>query len=225
MKDQTISKINQLGKVSRIILVIMKVFLIIGIIGCITGIIALLAMPKTNVITADGDVSAQLRINSSVFPSYIGKNNSIISESIREDDIDFGTFGKEFKWNVDASTTEDGIVFNINGVLDSENRCPFVKNIVYIIVKSGLFCAVMFITAVFGGKLAKTFETCISPFEENILISMKKFAFSLIPTGIVSILYYGTSSLAIVFVVIVVILFTYIFSYGAELQKESDETL
>ncbi|MDE6087635.1 MAG: hypothetical protein K2G25_04550, partial [Oscillospiraceae bacterium] len=65
---------------------------------------------------------------------------------------------------------------------------------------------------------------CETPFEENVLKTMKNFGFALIPTGLVCLSDGGISLTAIV-LIIAIIIFTYIFKYGAELQKESDETV
>ena len=75
--------------------------------------------------------------------------------------------------------------------------------------------------------LFRSLEICESPFEENVLKSMKRFAFSFIPVVILEILWNGhsVSSITTVFIVMVILLFSSIFNYGAQLQQESDETL
>ncbi len=86
MKNENIKKINTLGKVSRIILIIMRIVLIIGIVVCLLSAIAFYFMPKSDVITADGTVSAQIKIDCEQIPSIIFSDDII---DLDENNIDF----------------------------------------------------------------------------------------------------------------------------------------
>ena len=80
------------------------------------------------------------------------------------------------------------------------------------------------ISAYLAKKMAKALENCNSPFEENVIKSMKHFAFSMIPWGIIY-GYFFNSLILTVLIVLIVMAIVYIFSYGAELQHESDDTV
>ena len=66
---------------------------------------------------------------------------------------------------------------------------------------------------------------CDSPFEAKVLKAMKAFAYSLIPWAILKAGSGSASSLSAIIFVLVAITFAHIFNYGAQLQKESDETI
>ena len=99
--------------------------------------------------------------------------------------------------------------------------------------------ALIMVTLFFVSGVCKAFRDCESPFEENVIVNMKKFAYSLIPWLIGSSVIgsVGESILAgkpvvnfsldlgMVLVVLVLFLLITIFKYGAILQQESDETL
>lgn len=223
MKNENIRKINTLGKVSRILLIIMRVVFIIGIVACLIVSVAFLAVPKTDVITADGTVSAQIKVDCEQLPPFFSDDLGI-----NENDIDFDAFGTGIKWLVEENEIDGDLIYDINGELDIDNSRSVILGVSGTMAVSAVLCAVMLVVVIFGGKLAKALEVCNSPFEENVLKAMKNFAFSFIPVAVLEILLNGIMSLislTTAFIVIVVIMFALIFNYGAELQKESDETL
>lgn len=224
MKNENIKKINTLGKVSRIILIIMRVALIIGIVVCLLSAIAFCLMPKSDVITADGTVSAQIKIDCEKIPSIIFSDDII---DLDENNIDFGAFGTNFKWIVEKNKVNDSLIYDINGEIDIDNSYSIIIGTAGTCTFSAVLCAVMLIVVIFGEKLAKSLEICESPFEENVLKAIKRFAFSFIPVAILEISWNGhsVSSITTVFIVIVILLFSFVFNYGAQLQQESDETL
>lgn len=223
MKNANIKKINTLGKVSRILLIIMRVVCILGIVGCLIVSVAFLAVPKTDVITADGTVSAQIVVDCEQIPSIF--SDDILD--LDENDIDFDFMGTGVKWLVEKNKVGDDFIYDIQGTLDVDKSNAVIWGIVGAMAVGAVMCALMLIAVIFGGKFAKALEVCNSPFEANVLEAMKKFAFSLIPIGVLEILLNGDEivSLTTAFIVIVVIMFAFIFKYGAELQKESDETV
>ncbi len=224
MKNENIKKINTLGKISRIILIIMRIVLIIGIVVCLLSAIAFCFMPKSDVITADGTVSAQIKIDCEQIPSIIFSDDII---DLDENNIDFNFLGTGFKWFVEKNKVNDILTYDIEDKLNIDNSYSVILGLESACAFSAALCAVMLIVVIFGGKLAKALEICESPFEENVLKAMKRFAFSFIPVVILEILWNGhsVSSTTTVFIVMVILLFSSIFDYGAQLQQESDETL
>lgn len=225
MKNENIKKINTLGKVCRILLVFARVACIIGIVCCIIVACAFLALPD-DIVTADGAVTGQIRVDSSRIPSIF--SDDLVD--LEERDMDFGVFGtgikwNVIKWNVEESQNDKEVVYDINGELNTDNHSALIASTVGTCLAGAVMCAFMLVIVIFGGKFAKSLEICNSPFEENVLKSMKRFAFSLIPIGIFQFCWHGSISLTTLFIVIVIIILSFIFSYGAQLQQESDETL
>ena len=96
-----------------------------------------------------------------------------------------------------------------------------------------LILAASLVSCIFGKRLADALAKCDSPFEENVLKKMKAFGFSLIPFAVVSLIIKGVGLLTALFTLIIILFiiqmrfqfYPGIFNYGAELQKESDETV
>lgn len=230
MKNANIKKINTLGKVSRIILIIVRVCLIIEIVACLIATIAFCTLPKSDVVTANGTVSAQIKVDCDQLPSIF--SDELID--LDENDIDFDAFGTGVKWLVEKNKVNGDLIYDIEGKLDIDNSSSVILGAVGTFAIGAVLGAVMLVIVIFGGKFAKSLEICNSPFEENVRKSMKRFAFSLIPLAISELSFsignfefgwHGAGSFTTVFVIIVILMLTFIFDYGAELQQESDETL
>lgn len=231
MKNENIRKINTLGKVSRILLIIMRIVLIIGIVSCLVSSVIVLTLPKDDIATATGTMSAQVTVDdsakffiSSDVINIGGIKISNINELEEYDDEDVNILGTDVKLKIDETESNGKIIYDITAELDAKNTKSMVFTMFFACLIGAVMCAVMLVVVIFGGKFAKTLETCNSPFEDNVIKSMRNFAFSLIPLAIVY-LYNGGIDMTAVVVIIAVIIFSYIFKYGAELQKESDETV
>ncbi|MDE5621255.1 MAG: hypothetical protein K2I80_12210 [Ruminococcus sp.] len=77
-------------------------------------------------------------------------------------------------------------------------------------------------TIVFDEKKSKMFSFYD---EENVLTAMKKLGYSFISFGVLQIALTGISAITIILMIMLVLAMIHIFSYGAELQQESDETV
>ena len=230
MKNENIKKINTLGKVSRIILVIMRIASIIGIVTCLISSVVMLALPKDESFTATGTASAQITVDDSAkfiiksdFVNILGLKIGSINE-LEEGDKAINIFGTDINLKIDETESNGKKIYDIAADLDAQNAKSLIMTMCLTCIVAAVFCAIILIALIFAGKLAKSLETCNSPFEDNVIKSMRNFAFSLIPLAIIYLSEGGINATAIV-LIIAVIIFSYIFKYGAELQKESDETL
>ena len=217
-----VKRINNLGKVSKIILMIMRVACIIAIIAAIVGgIIVLAAVPKDNTaITSKGNAAFELIVDTNKLPSYV----SAYSDDEDNTNVKFRVFGTEIAIK-DTVTDNDGVEkYRIETYFDSPNSTLFKYGLAGACFGVALYAAITLIVVIFAGKLAKALEVCQSPFEESVTKAMKHFAFSLIP-AVLTYITQGAINLTMVLIIIAVIIFSYIFSYGAKLQQESDETL
>lgn len=230
MKNENIKKINTLGKVSRIILVIMRIASIIGIVTCLISSVVMLALPKDESFTATGTASAQITVDDSAkfiiksdFVNILGLKIGSINE-LEEGDKAINIFGTDINLKIDETESNGKKIYDIAADLDAQNAKSLIMTMCLTCIVAAVFCTIILIAVIFAGKLAKSLETCNSPFEDNVIKSMRNFAFSLIPLAIIYLSEGGINATAIV-LIIAVIIFSYIFKYGAELQKESDETL
>lgn len=238
MKNANIKKINTLGKIGKILT---AVTIAISIAGIILSVICCIAFTKfpTDLIEADvngsGTIGFKLDEDGGKPIIRIGKtqlfgietmnNGEDVLEEINVDE-QFGDLNVKMILNKDEQkSTADKEVYNTE--LNINGKSGFTVNAIVIALACILFITLICFTIAmfFLKKLCNALEKCESPFEENVVKKIKAFAFSLIPWGIAGIGLGGISAVGVAVIVIVVILFSAIFNYGAELQKESDETL
>lgn len=217
-----VKRINTLGKVSKIILIIMRIFCIVGIVVTIvSGIFCIAVLPSDNTaITSNGNASFEMVVDTNRLPSSISvfEDEDITNES-------FKLFGTKFTLK-DNITDNDGIqTYTMNAEFDSPNSTIFRYGVAGACFAAAIYFAFTLIVVIFAGKLAKALEKCQSPFEESVTKAMKHFALSLLIPLAFMIGEKGIMNLSVFLAIIAVIIFSYIFSYGAKLQQESDETL
>ncbi len=237
-KTEAISKINKIGKAGRIISLIVRIFIILGIVGCLIGTICLACLPK-------GAVSYKI---GGVFSGYVDVRR-FTNEAMDSDDIDAikngvtqGT-GRSFKINgmeyadLTFDVSPDGVI-----EMKAAGKGELVdarKTLIPITLMGLVYCVFSLVSIIFLGNLFKKIETCVTPFCDDIIRGLKNFAYSLIPwafIGSVNNAMAGSMitgdhsfsfdvNLTMVATVLLILALAYIFGYGAELQKESDETL
>ena len=216
MKNANISNINTLGKIFNIITIIAKVAVIIAFVFMLIIGTAALFIPSDAVkINADCNASIAIEDN--------GVTDKLVE--VDEDDINWDIFGMNLKWKVEDSTDDNGDrLITINGA--AENISARELKIAASLCCFGLavLCAAVFIALIFGGRLAKTLAKCESPFSDEVIRAMGTFGKSLIPIGVIAVLC-GGAGIGVLMLVLLVLLFIHIIKYGAELQKDVDETV
>ena len=221
--NENVRKINNLGKTANIIINIAKVIMIICIACAVAAGVFCQFMPK-DFITASGSANAEITVNS----SEKGTIFDIFAENLVDTDrVGIGVMGLRFDFTPDKISMRDGtfkyvINASADGITTTEVKLALTLAMAY----AALAGIAALIALVFGGKLAKALKNCASPFEESVTKAMKRFAISLIPFAVISILpATGVNTAAVLIIVCVILFFAYLFRYGAQLQKQSDETL
>ena len=122
---------------------------------------------------------------------------------------------------------EDNLIekYTFDAHYNAQNSTLFKYGVAGVCFAAALYIVFTLIVVIFAGKLAKALEKCQSPFEESVTKAMKHFAFSLLIPLAFMIAENGILNLSVFLAILAVIIFSYIFSYGAKLQQESDETL
>lgn len=227
MKNANVQKINTMGKVCRIILTVFRVFVIIGIVGCLVGAIlggiAAGTMPD-DAVKVDISVNGTVTIDGEKIPSFVSDEINDLEE-LEGTNVNFGFGNFKIKLLVDKLTEGSVNNYTIDGNAYITNGTTMVIGVVGVCVIAAIACGIMLVVIIFGGKLAKALETCDSPFEEKVIKAMKGFAFSLIPVGVVTLAVDGALGLTTIFIVAAIILFAFVFKYGAELQQQADDTV
>lgn len=226
MKNDAIKKINLIGKISQIVVTVVQALMIV-----MMAVFAVLAVAglfvEDNALSLNFNADATVTVDTSDFPLSIIEADDL-------EDFDINVAGLEFDT---ANATEEGGKVTVNAK-SSFNLQELYDELDGVIGLGGIICIAcsalvimglaIFITLVFARKLARAFEKCESPFEENVTKRMKHFAYSLIPWFAITLLgegLLGSINLMTIMLAAVVFLVIYIFNYGAQLQRESDETL
>ena len=214
MKNANVEKINKLGKAGRIITKIAQVCVLIGaVFSLILGIA--ISFLSNDALEVKGSANADLVLNiDSDLVDGIDFNEKE-KISVEDYDIEFDVSQKE----------QDGkTVVNFNASDFKKTGKEIKRTGILKFAELTLYLVCAYIALLFANKLAKNFEKCETPFSGEIIESMNKFSYGLIPIGVASLLS-GSGGIVTALIIIFIIMLINIFSYGAELQKESDETV
>lgn len=233
MKEQAIQKINKIGKISSVVALIAKILVGMGIGLLVVSYIVCMFIPKDS-IRMNVEEKMTIEVDMEKFGAFGEEEKQAILEGFLDDDINMEMNEEE--------VTADQVSFE-GSTMRVEDKVETMaiefRQISNAILALLVGMALIMVTLFFVSGVCKAFRDCESPFEENVIVNMKKFAYSLIPWLIGSSVIgsVGESILAgkpvvnfsldlgMVLVVLVLFLLITIFKYGAILQQESDETL
>ena len=236
METKMNNKINTIAKIGRIIATIVAVFMILGAAAAAAGIGVVASMPKDALsvdITGTADVTAKGKVFESVADAIIdsakgGEGKIMLGDS----NVAIGDVEDSIPEDITAEKTDKGFTLSVN----SRRLALSVKAVLYALVITLCNTVCIIVVLFMIRALMKAIENCETPFCDDVITKMKRFGHSLIPLAVFS----GTSEnawnfvsaevhtgidLKVVFGILVVFMLVMIFSYGAELQKQSDETL
>lgn len=232
-------KINTIAKIGRIITTIVAVFTILAAACTVAGIGVTASLPKDALsveITGSADVTAKGKVLESISDAIIdsskgGEGKVMVGDS----NVAVGDVEGALPEGVAAVKTDKGLNLSVNSKRLNININAIIATLTLSLVNTICVIVILFMVR----KLMKSLEKCETPFNTDVIKNMKHFAYSLIPFAILN----GTSENAwesitslgvhvhlgidftVVFGILIVFMLIMIFSYGAELQKQSDETL
>ena len=220
-------KINIFGKVGKIITTVLIVLLLVAEGFLLTGGVIVALVPK-EAVTADVTGTADVRVDANVFG--VDANNQLAVKA-GGGKIVLGDLGEKAKADIDV---KDGVIQMQLGVKNMHfNLWDALKLIIF----SMFSLAAVIVALYFFKALMKEFSLCDTPFSDGVIRKMRNFAIALIPTMLLSSLFKSVAGgmladrftfdfdlLPVAFVVVVFVL-TAIFRYGAQLQREHDDTV
>ena len=236
METKMDKKINTIAKVGRILATIAAVFMILGCIASAVGIGVTASMPKDSLmvdVTGIADVTAKGEVLESITDAIIdsakgGKGKVMLGDS----NVAIGDVEDSIPEGVTAQKTDKGFTLSVENKRLNISTQAITTVLIFSFLNTVCLTVVLFMIR----ALMKSIEKCETPFCNDVIRKMKNFGYSLIPLAVLS----GTSEntwnildvgvhagidLKVVFVILVVFMLVMVFSYGAELQKQSDETL
>ncbi len=214
-KNANIKNINTIGLIMRIAIIIARIFVGIAFVLTLLGCVLALWMPVKSV-RIKPDVHIDIEYDEPKDGEKLVEGSKTSKWNMDEISVKWYLKEKEAPAGKEALSI-DGDVEEITG--SQIKGFVFKKCLI-----ATLFCAAMFVALLFGGKLAKTLEKCETPFSDDVIHKLVNFGKALIPLGVLALLT-GTTGIPIAFGILIIFLFVSLFKYGAELQKEADETV
>lgn len=224
------TKVNRIGKAGRIVSIVLIVLLSIGAFSLLLAGGVCAVLPENTV-----EVSFRPNADVLVGRSILGQEWSRIDEIVAEaQEALTGKYGEVIQFE----KTDRGLLIRLERLME-EGEVFRLRNALGAIwaglvgIASAIVALVMFL------KLCKAFEACRSPFDEPVIQRMTTFAWTLIVCAVVSCFARGAMSavlsgwqrmsfnlnLTSVFTALMVFFLCMVFRYGAQLQREADETL
>lgn len=224
MENKIKRKINTFGKVTKILTMIVIVFLLVAEGFLLVGGVIAAVVPKDS-ITVDNGSDTRIDVDT----NYFGLNGRQFFIKIGNTELYVGQLEKgEF----DVKSENGNLTLTDNA---QDKHYDLNAALMWIICEMTSFAAII-IALYFFRSLMKQFMVCDTPFSNGVVNKMRAFAIALIPcmvayhaAGIAKNNIFGNDGppsliLSVVFVLVIFVL-TMIFKYGAELQKEHDETV
>jgi hypothetical protein len=242
MENGIKKKVNRIGLAGQIVSIVLIVLMSVACFGCLLGGVALAVLPNDA-----ATIGFKVDMDVAVGKSLIGRWMDQISDDPQTLDAQMSINGTDYT-DLDMQKTADGLLIHA-----SADRMEFrVQRLAYAAFSGLAYCAVLLVVFIFLKRLCDGFRRCDTPFSEDVIHRMTVFAwvmvggavllsaaesignslinrsldlsFSINPTGFNS----GIEcsfSFAPILIALLVLFLTMIFRYGAQLQKESDETL
>ena len=234
-KETALSKINKYGKIGKIITIVLSVLIGILTVVTIVGGITLKTLPD-NLINFNLDNTATVSIDSSAVGQELTEENKEMLMNAFNSDLPTGLNLGAVRFELDNARFEGNTLIATSEGNVSAISLNSLGNAVLAVAVALVLTVISFI---FGSRLCKAFEICESPFEANVIKKMQHFAYALLPWALYSSIPDSIMDsvlnnslqmnlnldLNIIFTVLVILALTIVFKYGAELQRESDETL
>lgn len=236
MKNSSIKKINTAGLIGYIVSIILIICTIAGMVGI--GILTAGAIAVSN---NDIKVKMDTNINVNSTENFLNTLNSFISidgikdlSSLTEDAKDGIKINDNDISEISVKEENGGFIINAK----TNEITISMKKIIVALISAFIFLGAVTVSLYMVKALMKSLKNCETPFSEEVIKNMTRFATSLVYVVVLNIIFSGfwstlTSGLSykpsinlgsILLVAVIYILIT-VFKYGAKLQHESDETL
>lgn len=223
------TKVNKIGKAGRIVSIVLIVLLSIGAAALILGGVATALIPDAV------EVNLAPVVDVKVKQSLVDMGNwELTEEALNEANV---KVNEEFE-GVTLTKTDDGLLVHVD-MLGTEETTFGIRDARKAIWAGLVSVASAIVTVVMFLKLCNAFQACRSPFDEPVIKRMNTFAWTLIVCAAVSCFARASVgallsgwqrmsfnlNLTSVFTALMVFFLCMVFRYGAQLQKEADETL
>ena len=231
MENNIQTKVNKIGKAGRIVSLILVILLSVGALALVLGGIACAILPKDMV-----EVTLRPVVDVKVDRELLGTEWANIDKLL---DQAQEKVGEEFEGaGVALEKTDAGLLVHVDPK-EEEDATFGLRDAMRAIWAGLVGIASAIVTLVMFQQLCKAFEACRTPFDEPVIKRMNTFAWTMIVCAVVSCFARGAASAILsgwqrvsftlnfssIFIALIVFFLCMVFRYGAQLQREADETL
>ncbi|MGN0658025.1 MAG: DUF2975 domain-containing protein [Emergencia sp.] len=251
MNTTTVKRINKFGRVGKIVTVVLIVIMLIGTAAAAAGSVFLSRLPE-DAVSVKVAGRAEIRADENFFQKYFGlftDGFSYSTDELSEEDLENDMTALPDEGRVDMKMSVNGAEFS-KAVMRSEDGKKIleaetgeyeyrIKDLIIVLVSAILLMLSAAAALFFLRKLFACIETCETPFSEDIVKALQRFTVSLVPVAVISSAAETLSNSLLIpgagldikldggMIIACIVAFCLgtVFRYGAQLQKESDETL
>lgn len=229
MKNSNIKTVNGMGKACSIISRIAMILCIIGSVFCIIGAIGVLLIPTDKInLTGNADATitvsvddlnmSGMKFNINGDQKGFSLTDTTDNISIDDDKVDFDGV---WSMNIDnVSSDDNSTTFKLSGDFSEFDKAAVKRKMVFGILEAFVSVTATAVMLFFAGSLFKLLSKCETPFTEDIVKKTKFLGWAFVVYAVII-----GISLPVVIAALAILMLAYVFAYGAQLQKESDETL
>lgn len=242
MEQSIRKKVNRIGIAGQVVSIILIVLMATACVALLASGIVLAVLPQDAVAI---DISADMDVT--VGNSLIGAVRDRIPDDLTDLDAVVEINGQEFS-ALQMEKTPDGLVVHA----ESDRMRFDLHRAVYAVFAGFVHCAALLVVFLFLKRLADGFRRCETPFADEVVKRLTVFAWVLVGGAVVSSVaeaianalmrrsldlsfslnpagmdtgFEFSFSFAPILIALIVLFLVMIFRYGAQLQKEADETL
>ena len=225
------TKVNKIGKAGKIVSIVLIVLLSIGALVLVLGGIACAILPK-DLVEVNLRPVVDVKVDKELMGTEWANIDKLLDEAQKK-------AGEEFEGaGVALEKTDKGLLVHVDPK-DEADATFGLRDALKAIWAGFIGIASAIVTLVMFLQLCKAFQACRSPFDEPVIHHMNTFAWTLIVCAVVSC--FARASVAAilsgwqrmsfnlnltsVFTALFVFFLCMVFRYGAQLQREADETL
>lgn len=236
-------KVNRIGLAGQIVSVILIVLMAVALAALIVATVLFLLMPKDAILIgfrSDFDV----KVTDKLIGPFM---DDITEEGLGEISADISVNGREYG-DVSIEKQADGIL-----VSGSSDRITLdLTRVSSALIAALIYCVTLLVVFIFLKRLSDGFHRCDTPFSDDVVSRMTTFAWVLLIGSVISSVAQGVANTLVarstelefsvnpagmntgfhfsfnltpILIALVVLFLVMIFRYGAQLQKEADETL
>ena len=182
-KEKAVLRINKIGKIGKIVAIVLMVFIFFIFSATVAGGIFLNAVPDDFLVMNISNNAEFILDATAIGQTFDDSTKEALEKAINQQQVEAGVNLGAVSFPVHSGTVSDNKVIldsSVNGISFS------ISSISGVLLAAAVSLTLAFISILFGAFLCNAFAKCTSPFDSNVILKMRNFAFALIPWALLS---------------------------------------